>query len=707
MICQRTAVLGVLVLSFLAVSVWAQPQPYTIIDGPGTGQMIYTFPGNVVVGPNPGTVGSIESHGGGCPVAPVNFGGNVINTDHHFHGNLNGVPDPNVVGCGWGRTAATAALVMPNLGNFPQTSTEQIALTEDSPARRHQFLKDTGGIGYREDVVMSAIWSAILDPEVDRSHLNQAATQNLRDIGELDADFFAAQAESAQDYAQQNAAVTTQRNEFQSRIATREIQQYYHRMGLNITGYVVMIADGYTDFSGMTISVQMKEHLAVLKTGYLGQLHQSLLGLAPYLHGNGVQPEGSFLTMPIDEALRSLNDLNNQLRRLREQDPNDPQIAVLEAERAKIWQINGIFGDDPESQQQLAQNREQLLGRQFPVAQDINTKYDAWVTARDRAAALDLRILGHTDRATGDPSSGEIFAPGSVSDEEIDGWKTELAELNTQLPGLRQAYLDSIDRQGLLLTEIEIGAFTGPFWDWLAEHGTDHALSDAALELALNNYVTNGQNQIQRLSDTTDGQGLITFFGPDYMAPYRNQMAGSDLKQYFPGLDAGMGQISSYWDAYNKSEEFERQLHDTVIAIDQGVLAISMILVPPSAAVLGPIALGLTAGDIGLQGYRLYVATEALEQAEGVVATGVGTSRAGLQYFHDWQNAQAVTFALTVGLSIFDLDDAARGFKTMLTRKGPLKLRIWFRIMPRRSQGSPRTAMRSSWSGRSIHTRLT
>ncbi len=79
------------------------PDEYTIVDGLGAGDLLTGFD-PVVTGPGVGTLGVIESHGGGCPERSFNLGGTPFTTDSHYHGTLNGAADPNTAGCGWGRT---------------------------------------------------------------------------------------------------------------------------------------------------------------------------------------------------------------------------------------------------------------------------------------------------------------------------------------------------------------------------------------------------------------------------------------------------------------------------------------------------------------------------------------------------------------------------------------------------------------------------
>lgn len=83
----------------------AQVDPHYVIDGPGIGDMINVLSGTPNVSGPGSTSGTVQSHGGACPAIDVNFMGTVVNTDAHFHGTLNGSPDPDPFGCGWGRVA--------------------------------------------------------------------------------------------------------------------------------------------------------------------------------------------------------------------------------------------------------------------------------------------------------------------------------------------------------------------------------------------------------------------------------------------------------------------------------------------------------------------------------------------------------------------------------------------------------------------------
>jgi len=87
-----------LLMLMVAGTALAQPVQVTIIDGPGAGTILTVSPVTpspadpFVVGvvSGPGTIGAIEDHPGGSALGP------------HYHGTLNGLPDPNPTGSGWG-----------------------------------------------------------------------------------------------------------------------------------------------------------------------------------------------------------------------------------------------------------------------------------------------------------------------------------------------------------------------------------------------------------------------------------------------------------------------------------------------------------------------------------------------------------------------------------------------------------------------------
>ncbi len=131
-----TCLAGLLVAA-AAGAASGQTTTYVIADGPGNGNMIIVSGTSVIGGPG-ATSGSIQSHGGACPTAAIMYNGNIVNTDSHFHGTLNGVADPFPMACGWGR-AAPVSLFMSSGGggatptfNGPTNSNELVDLTQGS-----------------------------------------------------------------------------------------------------------------------------------------------------------------------------------------------------------------------------------------------------------------------------------------------------------------------------------------------------------------------------------------------------------------------------------------------------------------------------------------------------------------------------------------------------------------------------------------------
>jgi hypothetical protein len=88
---------------------------YQIVDGPGAGAHFDAVNGIVTGG---GFSGQIENHGGSC-------------NGPHFHGTINGVADPNPMGCGWGHVAPllTGGATGPEQG--AGSGREQLGLTAD------------------------------------------------------------------------------------------------------------------------------------------------------------------------------------------------------------------------------------------------------------------------------------------------------------------------------------------------------------------------------------------------------------------------------------------------------------------------------------------------------------------------------------------------------------------------------------------------
>ena len=120
----------------------AQDGTYSITDGAGAGSTVNALGGAVN---SPPTIGNLQSdHAPACP-----------GTGFHYHGLLNGVADPDPLGCGWGhvspfsmsspvipdapgtafvRTPRGATVVIPASPGFtPRDSRDVLALSQVSP----------------------------------------------------------------------------------------------------------------------------------------------------------------------------------------------------------------------------------------------------------------------------------------------------------------------------------------------------------------------------------------------------------------------------------------------------------------------------------------------------------------------------------------------------------------------------------------------
>lgn len=97
----------------MACGALAQTGDFSIIDGPGIGTSLSASIGAVN---SPPTVGALQAdHAPACP-----------GTFFHYHGVLNGLPDPDPFGCGWGHVAPLAMA----------TPSAPAAMTAPPPRRR-------------------------------------------------------------------------------------------------------------------------------------------------------------------------------------------------------------------------------------------------------------------------------------------------------------------------------------------------------------------------------------------------------------------------------------------------------------------------------------------------------------------------------------------------------------------------------------------
>lgn len=113
-----TSMVGIRLGTMRAVAV--EEVSWEIVDGPGAATFIYTPQGSIVVsgGPNrEGTEGHISVADTGC-------------TSEHYHGTIEGKPDPRPTGCGWGHVAKREDVSAAVLDVTLAIESEQKALDE-------------------------------------------------------------------------------------------------------------------------------------------------------------------------------------------------------------------------------------------------------------------------------------------------------------------------------------------------------------------------------------------------------------------------------------------------------------------------------------------------------------------------------------------------------------------------------------------------
>ena len=103
---ERRALLALAVVLATTVMARAQTGTFPITDGAGAGNNVMSV-GGVVVGPGLTNANLAGPHPPAC-----------VGPQFHFHGQLNGIADPDPLGCGWGHVNFTA-LVPPSSVTAP------------------------------------------------------------------------------------------------------------------------------------------------------------------------------------------------------------------------------------------------------------------------------------------------------------------------------------------------------------------------------------------------------------------------------------------------------------------------------------------------------------------------------------------------------------------------------------------------------------
>ena len=321
------------------------------------------------------------------------------------------------------------------------------------------------------------------------------------------------------------------------------------------------------------------------------------------------------------QSFARLSQINQELGTLRANGGDENRIAALEAERTQLLAIDGVASSDG-----LMNARSGLIDGLSTLS--IGVYHDYW------------NWIGIKENGITDPEHLKLPV-----DQAAAAYQQAVSQAESK-------YLVTLGQSPFLSAMVD-PANSGdpvPFWKYLTSRDRSPDLDQAALTQAIE-FLDQGTAQvIDQFGTIVTTQPLLEAYGSPVFTPLRLQVV-SQLSPIYPGLSAHMGLLTSQYDAHAASTAFARAAGDVTIGFVQIVVAGVIFVFPITAPVLVPIEIGLTAGQVGLEGFRTYYAWQDLQRAQQAAAAGGGASQLGVKPYADLFDAQAGTFALVGALA--------------------------------------------------------
>lgn len=444
--------------------------------------------------------------------------------------------------------------------------------------------------------------------------------------------------------ALQNVTVAAQRAE-QRRAAAesagRDLEYTYTRDARGLIG------PGYPDLPSAGDS--HKTAALMSQDAHMGQLLQFRANLNIIKIGDGTVSDGSFVNFSGAQTFIRLNQINHELGVLRAAGSNagqiamqanvrdDARIAALETERAQLLTIDGLAPSEG-----LMTARAGLIDGLAGLAPSVYEAYWNWIGFKEG----------------GLPAKYYHLPPNEAA-----------AQYEAEQAKYENIYLTALGQSPFLGAMVDP---TGsgdpiPFWQYLTSTespweggrrpssyefvptGTrDPAQDQVALTHAIEFLDQASMQVIDQYGTIVTTVPLLNAYGSPVFAPLRTQVI-NDLSVIYPNITANMGLLTSQYDAYMLATAASRMGKDLAIGGVQVGVGLVIVGFPFTAPVLVPIEIALTAGTVGLEGFRLYYAWQDLQQAEQAASVGAGASYVGVKPYQDLFKAQLVSFVLVAG----------------------------------------------------------
>ncbi len=511
-------------------------------------------------------------------------------------------------------------------------SEEELRREADESERLEETLKGMTGDQWGAELA-AFFTSTLFDTDTP---FDTAYVQNLSILNRVTAptpEQIAAQAA----LARENARVATQRaGERQAALdaSGQFLENQYTREARTLIG------PGYPDLA----SAGDSQTTAALMTqdAHMGQLLQFRANLNNIKIGDGTVSSGSFVYLTGAESFTRLTQINQELGFLRANDGDEERIAALEAERTQLLAIDGVVASDG-----LMNARAGLIGGLAGLSGNVYEAYWNWIGFKEGGLPdkyLNLPLGEAQARYEAEAAQYEYIYLRALGQSPFLGAMVDPNGTGDLIP-LWQ-YLTS--------TESPRSRYKGGEWPssyaFVASGPRDPKVDQVALTQAIDFLDEATAGVIDQFGTIVTTVNLLDAYGSPVFAPLRVQVI-TELSPIYPQITVNMGLLTSQYDANQATLAVSRIGTDLVVAGVQVVVGGIIFFFPFTAPVLVPVEIALTAGQVGLEGFRLYYAWQDLQHAEQAAGAGSGASYVGVKGYQDLFRAQVTSFVIVSALA--------------------------------------------------------
>ncbi|MGQ0836075.1 MAG: S8 family serine peptidase [Gammaproteobacteria bacterium] len=454
-----------------------------------------------------------------------------------------------------------------------------------------------------------------------------AYVQNLRTLQRVN-EPTPEQITAAAELERQNARVAAQQATKRAAALDAQGQTLIYNYTQDARG---LIGPGYANLA--TAGESHKIAALMTQDAHIGQLLQFRAALNTVKIGDGTVLAGSFVNMSGAESFTRLSQINQEIGTLRANDGDEDRIAALETERAQLLAIPGLAQSDG-----LMAARTGLITGLTSLSANVYDAYWYWIYMQDYGI-LDRKYWNLT------PDQRE-----AVLAQYENAYLTALGQspfLGAMADPTGSG--DSVPLWKYLTSTLAPWAGKRPWYPSVIEYDTRLPATDqVALTQAIDFIDAASVQVIDQFGTIVTTTPLLEAYGSPVFAPLRVQIV-EQLSPMYPGISANMQLLSSQYDANFAATALSRTATDVAIGFVQIVVGGVIFFFPITAPVLVPVEIALTAGQVGLEGFRTYYAWQDLQTAEQAASVGAGASYVGANTYQDLFRAQVFTFVLVAG----------------------------------------------------------